>query len=309
MNTSGITPDLLRNSVISVPPLARTASGAFNKEANQKIVKHLNDGGVTTLLYGGNAVLYHVALSEYADLLTQLTEISNDNNLVIPSAGPSYGMMMDQAEILRDYQFPTTMILPTRDVVTSEGVGRGFRKFVEKTERPAVLYIKTEGYIDVETVKGLVDDGLISCIKYAIVRENTTEDAFLSELVNVVDPSIIISGIGEQPAIVHLRDFGLTSFTSGCVCVAPRLSMNMLQAILSGDYETAEQIRTTFSTLEDLRNTINPIRVLHTALSLAGIADTGPITPLLSDIDESQLPAITSAASELLEANNTALTP
>ena len=37
-----------------------------------------------------------------------------------------------------------------------------------------------------------------------------------------VDRSLVVSGMGELPAIIHLRDFGLAGFTSGCVCIAPR---------------------------------------------------------------------------------------
>lgn len=303
MRTTEVTPELLSKSVLSVPPLARHADGSFNKDANQKIIQHLEQGGISTLLYGGNAVLYHVAIGEYAQLLTQLVELAAEESWVIPSAGPAYGTMMEQAAILRDYSFPTTMILPTRDAVTSQGVARGVQKFVEATGRPAVLYIKFEGYVDVDTVRGMMNDGLLSAIKYAIVRDNTEEDAYLKSLIEVVDPNRIVSGIGEQPALIHLRDFGLAGFTSGCVCVAPKLSMDMLRAIKAKDYTTAEKIQTTFAPLENLRNTINPIRVLHTAVELAGIAETGPITPLLSEIDESDKPAIEAAAKELLSHN------
>ena len=55
--------------------------------------------------------------------------------------------------------------------------------------------------------------------------------------------------------------------------------MDMLRALKASDHETAETIRRTFEPLEDLRNTINPIRVLHTAMGEAGIAATGPILP------------------------------
>lgn len=303
MRTSAVTSEDLRSSVISVPPLARRADGVLSREENRKVIGHLEAGGVTTLLYGGNAVLYHVAVSEYAELLALLTDTAGKESLVIPSVGPSYGVMMDQASILRDFEFPTAMILPTRDVITSEGVGRGVRRFVESIGRPAVLYIKHDGYVDLDTVKGLMADGAISFIKYAVVRENPSEDTYLRELVNAVGASRIVSGIGEQPAIVHWREFGLAGFTSGCVCVAPKLSMDMLRALQAGDYETAEHIRSVFRPLEDLRNSINPVRVLHAAIALAGIAETGPIIPLLSDVDEGDQARISEAASVLLGAN------
>ncbi|MEO1618746.1 MAG: dihydrodipicolinate synthase family protein, partial [Planctomycetota bacterium] len=105
-----------------------------------------------------------------------------------------------------------------------------------------------------------------------------------------------VSGIGEQPAIVHLRDFGITGFTSGCVCVAPRKSMAMLRAIQSGDFDAAESIRQFFEPLEDLRNEYSPIRVLHHAVEQAGIAKTGPLQPMLSDLQATLVERIGSAA-------------
>lgn len=301
MNQSEITPETLAGSVISVPPLARNADFSLNRDENEKLIRHLEGGGVSTLLYGGNAILYHVALSEYAELLQMMTDLAGDNTLMIPSVGPAYGTMMDQAAILREFNFPTAMILPTRDVVTSSGVASAVRHFVEKTSKPAVLYIKNDGFIEVAAVKKLMDDGLLSWIKYAVVREDTSNDPYLRELADAVGTERIVSGIGEQPAIVHLRDFGLNCFTSGCVCVAPGKSMEMLRSIRAGDFEVAEQIRSTFQPLENLRNSINPIRVLHTAVALSGIANTGPIIPLMSELDDSNKPAIQAVAAQLLE--------
>ena len=303
MNTDLITPETLAASVISVPPLARNPDLSPNRAENEKQIRHLEAGGVTTLLYGGNAILYHVVLSEYADLVEMLAESTGDDTLVIPSVGPSYGAMMDQAVILYDMPFPTAMILPTRDVVTPDGVATAVRHFVEMVNRPAVLYIKHDGFIDVARVKQLMDDGLLSWIKYAIVRDDTSNDDYLRELVDTVGPSRIVSGIGEQPAITHLREFGLTSFTSGCVCVAPRLSMQMLRAIKAGDFAKADEIRRVFSPLEDLRNAINPVRVLHTAVTLSGIAAMGPLMPLLCEVGEDDAAEIGAAAKQLL-ANN-----
>jgi dihydrodipicolinate synthase/N-acetylneuraminate lyase len=267
---------------------------------NRSVVAHIEAGGVTTLLYGGNANLYHIRLSEYAMLLETLQQIVGQNTLAIPSVGPAYGSMMDQAQLLSQSDFPTAMVLPQQDVMTEEGLMTGFRHFVEAFGRPAVLYIKREGYITPSGATRLVKDGLVSFIKYAIVRKDPADDAFLRELVAVVDRALIVSGIGEQPAIVHLRDFGLTGFTSGCVCVAPTLSQQMLQALLEGDVETAESIRRTFQPLEDLRNRIHPIRVLHEAVRLAGISNTGPQLPLLSGVTDDEASAIKTAAVELL---------
>ena len=299
MNTKPITPATLAASVISVPPLARNADGLFNRQENQKLIRYLEGGGVSTLLYGGNAILAHISISEYAEMLALLSELASEQTLVIPSVGPGFGMMLDQAKILREFAFPTAMMLPSRDVVTSDGVASALRRFVEVMQRPAVLYIKNDGFIEIDAVQRLAKDGLLSWIKYATVRDNPVNDPYLRQLVDTVGAPLIVSGIGEQPAISHLREFGLVSYTSGCVCVAPRLSMQMLRAIKVGDFATAERIQAIFGPLEDLRNAINPIRVLHTAVGLAGIAEMGPIIPLLSEVSAADRPAIKEAAMKL----------
>jgi dihydrodipicolinate synthase/N-acetylneuraminate lyase len=140
----------------------------------------------------------------------------------------------------------------------------------------------------------------VSWIKYAIVREAPAEDPYLSRLVDLVDPRLIVSGIGEQPAITHLTKFKINGFTSGCVCVRPDLSQAMLRAVNAGDLESAETIRVRFKPLEDLRNEINPIRVLHQAVALAGLAETGPALPLLSGLPEVDVPRVREAAETLL---------
>jgi len=300
MQTTPITYDDLRSSVISVPPLARKADLSLNDAENTKLIKHLEAGGVRTFLYGGNANLYNIAVSEYAKLLEYLAGAVAPTSIVVPSVGPFYGNIVDQADILKSFKFPTAMILPTLFPAKPAGIQIAVRHFVERSGIPAVLYIKDESYITPEAATQLVNEGLISWIKYAVVRDNPAVDPYLTKLIDLVDRKLIVSGIGEQPAIIHLRDFGITGFTSGCVCVAPALSMKCMAAIHREDYAEAEAIRAQFEPLEDQRNSHGPIPVLHHAVQLAGVADTGPFLPLLAPLADESLPAIKQAALELL---------
>lgn len=302
MQTSAFLPEQFRNSVLAVPPLARDAGEKICAVENAKIIRHIEAGGVSMLLYGGNANLYHLRPSEFTRLLEMLEQNAANDTLMIPSVGPAYGTMMDQADIIQGTAFPTVMVLPTKVVMTEPGLMTGFRRFVECINRPAVLYIKEEGYISPEGASELVRDGLVSFIKYAIVRKDTAVDDFLSRLVSLVDPKLICSGIGEQPALIHLTKFRLNGFTSGCVCVNPALSQRILSAICDKDYELAESIRKQFLPLEELRNEINPIRVLHEAVTLCGIAATGRHFPLLSGLAESAIDRVRAAAKALLAA-------
>ena len=299
MDTRTITPARLADSVIAVPPLARTSTLTIDHAENERLVRYIEAGGVNTLLYGGNAVLYHVRLSEYALLMQTLTEIAGENTLMVPSVGPSYGLMMDQAEVLRDFAFPTVMILPQREIADENGIASGIRRFVDVYSKPVVLYLKHDRWLAPEIVGKLYRSGIISWIKYAVVRDDPAEDVYLREVLQQVPSDIVVSGIGEQPAIIHLRDFEIGSFTSGCVCVNPARSMDMLRAINRGDYTEAEAILLQFEPLEDLRNSIQPFRVFHRAVELAGIANTGPMLPMLGELEASQITRIASAASAL----------
>jgi dihydrodipicolinate synthase/N-acetylneuraminate lyase len=91
----------------------------------------------------------------------------------------------------------------------------------------------------------------------------------------------------------------VNGFTAGCVCVRPDLSDRLLKAVQSGDLDLARRIQAIFKPLEDLRNGINPVRVLHEAVRLAGIADTGPALPLLSGVTPDQETAILAAVEAL----------
>ena len=222
MDTSPVTPARLASSVIAVPPLARDSSLRICEQENEKIIRFIEAGGVSTFLYGGNAVLYHARLSEYAHLLQVLQDKAATGSLIIPSVGPAYGTMMDQADVLAEFDFPTVMILPQRDISDAAGLASGIRRFAEKYAKPVVLYLKHDRWLPPKTVRKMYDSGLISWIKYAVVRDDPTDDTYLREVLAEVPSDIVVSGIGEQPAIIHMRDFEIGSFTSGCVCVNPK---------------------------------------------------------------------------------------
>ena len=300
MQTRPVTPEQLRQSVIAVPPLARDECRRFSPDANRALIRHIEAGGVSTLLYGGNANFYHLPLSEYETILHFLAEAPASDTLCVPSIGPAYGRAMDQAKLLAQTDFPTAMLLPHQGLTTPDGVATGFRHLVEAMGRPGVIYLKHLRFLGVTQVRKLVEDGLVSWIKYAVVRDDPADDLLLRDLVDRVNPNLLVSGIGEQPAIAHRRDFGLSGFTAGCVCIAPALSQQMLGHINEENWDAAEAIRCRFKPLEDLRNAISPVRVLHEAVALAKIADTGPHLPFLSPLTEDQREAVQTAARNLM---------
>ncbi|MEI6300541.1 MAG: dihydrodipicolinate synthase family protein [Betaproteobacteria bacterium] len=288
MKLTPVSPADLQASVIAVPPLARNADLTLNREANRALISYMEAGGVRSLMYGGNANFYNLPLSEYAATLDFLAEAAGADTWMLPSAGPDYGRLIDQAAVLRERRFPTAMVLPSQFPSTDAGIARGIRKFADILGKPAVIYLKSENQIAADTLAALVKDGLVCSIKYAVVREKPEVDAYLSAIIERIGTDIVVSGIGERPAIVHMRDFGLKSMTSGSICVGPRGSMKLHALLKAKRYDEAAKIRQAYMPLEDCRDGMSPIRVLHDAVTLAGIADMGPMLPLLSNLSEAQ---------------------
>jgi dihydrodipicolinate synthase/N-acetylneuraminate lyase len=165
--------------VFAVPPLPRQhAPGApIDFAENRKLVDHIAAGGVTRLLYGGNAFLYHVTLDEFGQLLDFLAGLP-DNLLLIPSVGPSFGRMLDQIALLKPHRFPTVMMLPCADPRDAKGLEYGAREFVDKSGVPLILYLKDEPNFGTDLDAGLdvvarlvADDGVFDRHGHAIVHQ------------------------------------------------------------------------------------------------------------------------------------------
>src|SRR5438874_9874765 len=295
MKTNSISPEDLRG-VFAVPPLARQrdATRSLNLAQNDLIVRHIVSGGITRLIYGGNAFLYHITLAEYEELLEWLAGLS-DQLWVIPSIGPAYGRAMDQAKLLRKFQFRCVMVLPCSDPSDAAGLERGYREIAEAADTELIVYLKDERNFGADKERGLdavarlVDDGVCAGVKYAVVRDDPGRDAYLEALLSRVDRKFVISGIGERPAVVHLRDWKLLGFTTGSGCIAPRLSRMLFEACARQNFDQAEALRAEFIPLEDLRDAWGPAKVLHSAIELAGIAQTGDIPPFVSGLSAEQL--------------------
>lgn len=300
MKTTPVTSDDLAASVLAVPPIARNADLSLNVAANKAMIRHLEAGGVRTLMYGGNANFYNIGVRDYHKVLEMLETLAGEDSWVIPSIGPDFGKAIDQIDLLRSRAFPTAMVLPLQFPSTDDGLATGIRRLAGFYKKPLIVYIKSDGYLEPKTVGKLVADGVACAVKYGTVRRDPSNDPYLQELTQHVDPKLILSGIGETPAIIHLRDFGLQGFTSGSVCIAPRGSMKLLQLLKAGRYDEAADIREAYMEMEACRDSISPIRTLHEAVTLAGIADMGPMLPMLSNIAVEHHARVGAAARALL---------
>ena len=297
-----VTPSDLAASVMAVPPLARTADGAFDEAGNRAVIRHLEAGGVSTILYGGNALVHHWPMRDYADWLDRLEALCAADTWLVPAVGSDGGKLADQAAILAERRFPAALLLPMVPPRTAEGSKEALRRFHATSGVQLIVYIKTDGYMAAADLGELVAEGVVLGVKYAVPRAGTERDGYLDDIIAAIGAERVISGFGEPPAIPHLLDYGLAGFTAGCVCLAPALSMGILGALKQGDRAAAERLLQPMLPLEACRNRINEIRVLHEAVGLGGLAAMGPILPPSSALEEADRPEVARAARDLLAA-------
>jgi dihydrodipicolinate synthase/N-acetylneuraminate lyase len=294
--------------VFAVPPLPRKrdARRCLDLDAAERVASHIEAGGITRFLYGGNAFLYHITADEFAVLLGWLDGFPA-SRWAIPSLGPSFGRALDQARLLPKHSFRCAMMLPCGDPRDARGIEAGLREIADVAGIPLVLYLKSEeGFganwdAGLDAVGRLVADGVAVAIKYAVVRDDPNDDPYLKALLRRVDRARVVSGMGERPAVVHMRDFGLDGFTTGSGCIAPALCSRLFQACVERRWPEAEALRARFMPLEDLRDSWGPARVLHHASELAGIAPSGPIPPYVSGLEENQVSTLAPVAKALFE--------
>jgi dihydrodipicolinate synthase/N-acetylneuraminate lyase len=300
---------LTLDAVFAVPPLPRRADPrrTLDLDEAERIAAHIEAGGVTRFLYGGNAFLYHATLGEF-DMLCGWLASFPAARVPIPSLGPSFGRALDQARIVRMHRFPAVMMLPCADPRDARGLEAGYREIAASAGTPLVLYLKSEDAFGADKEAGLdavgrlVADGTAVAIKYAVVLDAPSRDPYLDALLRRVDRTRVISGMGERPAIAHLRDFGLPGMTTGYGSIAPRPSRELFDAARAKNLRRAEELRALFMPLEDLRDAWGPARVLHHAAAAAGIAATGPIPPYVSPLDDESIARLTPIARALANA-------
>src|SRR5262245_16169233 len=159
------------------------------------------------------------------------------------------------------------MLLPCNDPRDAAGMEAGVREIAQTAGLPLVLYLKSEDafgtdvHAGLEAIGRLVGDGVALAIKYAVVRQIPEVDPYLTALLQRVDRARVLSGIGERPAIAHLRDFGLGEMTTGSGCIAPGCCTAFFAACAGRDWAHAERLRKRFMPLEDLRDAWGPARV------------------------------------------------
>ena len=300
--SSPLTPSEFARSVVAVPPIALDAEGRVAVEANRRLMAHIAAGGITTLLYGGNANLYHYGVALFREALHALHAHRPRSARLLFSIGPDFGKAMDQTVEIRRAGVVDVMLLPTAFPSDPRGVAEGARRLADSLGFGLVLYLKRDGYIDPEALGRLVEDGTVGFVKYAVERAEAGTDAYLDAVIAAVGIGKLASGMGETPIHDHLGRRRLATYTSGAACVAPAAANELLALYRAGRDAEAPRLSAPFLAFERLRTRIGGVATLHDAIGLAGLGDFGPLSPMLSNLTAAEKAGIAPVIAQLVAA-------
>ncbi|VXB08556.1 dihydrodipicolinate synthase family protein [Pseudoclavibacter sp. 8L] len=119
-------------------------------------------------------------------------------------------------------------------------------------------------------------------VKYAVA------DPVMFARVKSAAPHLVwIAGLAEPYALSYFAH-GATGFTSGLVCVNPRLSLDLLRTLQAGDLSAARRLTESISEFEELRaldSNANNVSVIKEALFQLGIGSKA-VRPPSHEVDE-----------------------
>ncbi|PZQ50058.1 MAG: dihydrodipicolinate synthase family protein [Rhodovulum sulfidophilum] len=304
MKTTPVTPADLTASIISLPPIARHPDGTINTAESRGIVDWLASAGVGAFMYGGIANLFNARLSEYGAVLDLIETVApSDDAWMVPAIGGDFGKAIDQVAILRERDFPTAILLPFW-LVQSGGVATGIRKLADALGKPLMVFFKALDYLTPRDIAALLADGALCGVEYGVAPDEDGQSPHLSGLLDLVGSAErLIDGAGEL-TIVESSRHGIKGYTSGSGLLAPHLSMALLEAVRREDRAAIAALSRPFAAFDAVRALHSAIPVVHDAVRLIGIADTGPIGPFFETARDPLVVAeIAGVAAELLRAN------
>lgn len=165
-----------------------------------------------------------------------------------------------------------------------------FLGLAENSELPLVAYVRADGFA-VDDMVRLSRHPNVAGIKFA-----TTDIMLLSRAIAASDPNgaLYICGLAESWAPAFAAS-GARGFTSGLVNVAPHFSMQVHEALVAGDFESARKIVEKIELFERLRtryrNGAN-VTVVKEAMEIMGLA-VGPVrAPGLVRLDQKDREAL-----------------
>lgn len=285
--------------VVAIPVTPFAEDGGVDQDAHRALLRRLLDGGITTLTPNGNTGEFYALTPEERRLVTELTidEARDRDAAILVGVGHDVPTAVACARHARELGAQMVMVhQPVHPYVSQNGWVDYHRAIAEAVPELGVVPYIRNAQLGGARLAELADDcPNVIGVKYA-VPDAAKFAAFARDA--GLDRFVWVAGLAEPYAPSYFSA-GATGFTSGLVNVAPAVSLNMIEALRSGDYPAAmkvwEQIRR-FEELRAANGSANNVTVVKEALAALGLCrrDVRPPSRHLPEDERAEVAAIAS---------------
>ncbi|MEV6052537.1 dihydrodipicolinate synthase family protein [Streptomyces sp. NPDC052107] len=282
--------------VVAIPVTPFAADGSVDTAAHRALLRRLLDGGIRTLTPNGNTGEFYALTPEERRLVTESTvEEAGDRAAILVGVGHDLPTAIASARHARDLGVPMVMVhQPVHPYVSAAGWVDYHRAIAESVPELGVVPYIRDAQLPGARLAELADHcPNIIGVKYA-VPDAARFAAFARDA--GLDRFVWVAGLAEPYAPSYFSA-GATGFTSGLVNVAPAVSLNMIEALRSGDHPAAmkvwEQIRR-FEELRAAHGSANNVTVVKEALATLGLCrrDVRPPSRPLPEDERAEVAAV-----------------
>ncbi|GLP68333.1 dihydrodipicolinate synthase family protein [Streptomyces sp. TUS-ST3] len=275
--------------VVAIPVTPFAEDGTVDQDTHRALLRRLLDGGITTLTPNGNTGEFYALSPEERRLVTELTvEEAGDRADVLVGVGHDVPTAVASARHARELGAGMVMVhQPVHPYVSQHGWVDYHRAIASAVPELGVVPYIRNAQLTGERLAELADacPNVIG-VKYA-VPDAARFAAFARDA--GLERFVWVAGLAEPYAPSYFSA-GATGFTSGLVNVAPAVSLNMIEALRSGDYAAAmkvwEQIRR-FEELRAANGSADNVTVVKEALASLGLCRR-EVRPPSRELPESQ---------------------
>ena len=298
MTTSFETQRTALADVVAIPVTPFAEDGSLDQDTHRALLRRMLDKGVRTLTPNGNTGEFYTLTPEERQLVTEWTiDEAGDRAVILVGVGHDLPTGIASARHARELGARMVMVhQPVHPYVSQSGWVDYHRAIAEAVpELGVVPYIRNPQLAGARLAELADVCPNVIGVKYA-VPDAAAFAAFARDA--GLDRFVWVAGLAEPYAPSYFSA-GATGFTSGLLNVAPSVSLNMIEALRSGDYRAAmkvwEQIRR-FEELRAANGSANNVTVVKEALASLGLCrrDVRPPSRQLPEDERAEVAAIAS---------------
>lgn len=282
--------------VVAIPVTPFAEDGSIDQAVHRVLLRRVLDGGVRILTPNGNTGEFYALSPEERRTVTELTiEEAGDRATILVGVGHDVPTAVASARHARELGAQMVMVHQPVHPYVSEGGWVDYHRAIAEAvpELGVVPYIRNPVLAGARLAELADACPNVIGVKYA-VPDAARFAAFARDA--GLERFVWVAGLAEPYAPSYFSA-GATGFTSGLVNVAPAVSLNMIEALRSGDYAGAmkvwEQIRR-FEELRAANNSANNVTVVKEALASLGLCrrEVRPPSKQLPESERAEVAAI-----------------